>query len=64
VSTQTTMLEQGREALARGAWANARARFSEALAAGESPEAYEGLGVAARSSHPCASASPRNVYAS
>jgi DNA-binding CsgD family transcriptional regulator len=48
VATQTTLLEQGREALARGAWADARARFSEALAAGESSEAYEGLGVAAR----------------
>ena len=39
---------QGREALLRGAWADARSRFEEALAVEESPAAYEGLGVAAR----------------
>ena len=38
----------GREALLRGAWADARSRFEEALAVEESPAAYEGLGVAAR----------------
>lgn len=35
-------------ALARGAWAEARARFAEALAQAETPEAYEGAGLAAR----------------
>jgi DNA-binding NarL/FixJ family response regulator len=44
----TTPLEQGRAALGRGAWADARRRFREALADEETPEAYEGLGVAAR----------------
>ncbi len=46
--TTTTLIEAGRAALARGTWGDARARFAEALAAEESPEAYEGLGVAAR----------------
>lgn len=32
--------------LARGAWGEARARFSEALGEIESPDAYEGLGIA------------------
>jgi len=41
-------IEEGRVALARGAWAEARARFAEALAREESPEAYEGAGLAAR----------------
>jgi ATP/maltotriose-dependent transcriptional regulator MalT len=41
-------LEQGREALRRGEWAEARRRFERALADDESAEAYEGLGVAAR----------------
>lgn len=41
-------IEEGRAALARGAWAEARVRFAEALAQEENPEAYEGLGVAAR----------------
>ena len=33
---------------ARGAWAEARARLAEALAQEERPEAYEGMGLAAR----------------
>jgi len=41
-------LASGREALARAAWAQARVRFEAALAAGETVEALEGLGVAAR----------------
>jgi DNA-binding NarL/FixJ family response regulator len=35
-------------ALARGAWAEARARFADALAREETPEAFEGAGLAAR----------------
>ena len=34
--------------LARGTWAEARARFAEAIAIEETPEAYEGAGLAAR----------------
>jgi ATP/maltotriose-dependent transcriptional regulator MalT len=41
-------IEKGRAALARGAWTEARARFAEALAQKETPEAYEGAGLAAR----------------
>jgi hypothetical protein len=41
-------IEEGRVALARGAWADARERFAEALAREETPEAYEGAGLAAR----------------
>lgn len=41
-------LAEGRAALVRGAWRQARALFEEALAVEESPAAYEGLGVAAR----------------
>ena len=41
-------LESGRAALLRGAWAEARRDFEAALAAGESIEALEGLGAAAR----------------
>jgi len=41
-------IEHGQVALARGAWAEARARFAEALAQAETPEAYEGAGLAAR----------------
>lgn len=37
----------GDEALARGAWAEARDAYTAALAARESPEALEGLGLAA-----------------
>ena len=39
--------QAGDAALARGAWADARAAFEAALAIRESPEALEGLGVAA-----------------
>jgi LuxR family maltose regulon positive regulatory protein len=41
-------IAQGRSALARGKWADARALFAEALEEVETPEAYEGLGIAAR----------------
>ena len=41
-------LDAGRAALLRGAWVEASRRFSDALAAEESPAAYDGLGVAAR----------------
>jgi len=41
-------LAEGRVALVRGAWLQARAHFEAALAGDESPAAYEGLGVAAR----------------
>ncbi len=44
----TEALERGRAALARGAWAEARRAFAAALAGEEAPEAYEGLGIAAR----------------
>ncbi len=37
----------GREALSRGAWAEARAAFETSLASGESADALEGLGLAA-----------------
>src|SRR5580765_4461430 len=37
----------GPEALARGSWSEARAAFASSLAVGESPEALEGLGLAA-----------------
>jgi len=41
------LVEAGRAALAGGSWEEARARFTEALAGGELPEALEGLGLAA-----------------
>jgi DNA-binding NarL/FixJ family response regulator len=41
-------LQAGREALLRAAWAEARAHFEAALAAGETVEALDGLGQAAR----------------
>ena len=41
-------MEEGRAALARGAWAEARVRFAASLVQEETAEAYEGLGVAAR----------------
>ncbi len=41
-------IEAGRAALARGAWALAREHFAAALTVSETPEAYEGLGMAAR----------------
>lgn len=40
-------LETGRAALARGAWQEAKRAFDSALAGEESPEALEGLGLAA-----------------
>jgi uncharacterized protein HemY len=42
------VIEQGRAALKRGEWAEARRRFADALEDEESVEAYEGLGIAAR----------------
>jgi LuxR family maltose regulon positive regulatory protein len=39
-------IQAGQEALARGAWEEARSVFERALRADESPEAFEGLGVA------------------
>src|SRR5207249_1779665 len=50
VVTQRTAdaVAEGRAALLRGAWLEARAHFEEALTVEESPAAYEGLGVAAR----------------
>jgi ATP/maltotriose-dependent transcriptional regulator MalT len=41
-------INAGRAALLRGAWSEARAEFAGALAVEESPDAYEGLGIAAR----------------
>ncbi|MGH2745313.1 MAG: LuxR C-terminal-related transcriptional regulator [Thermoleophilaceae bacterium] len=41
-------IEDGQVALARGAWADARVRFADALAEEETPEALEGAGLAAR----------------
>jgi ATP/maltotriose-dependent transcriptional regulator MalT len=40
---QMRLLEQGNEAMERGAWEEARACFRAALAQQETPEAYEGL---------------------
>ncbi|MEO8259721.1 MAG: LuxR C-terminal-related transcriptional regulator [Acidobacteriota bacterium] len=45
--TPITGLEAGRAALDRGDWAAAHAAFQLSLAAGEYPEALEGLGLAA-----------------
>jgi DNA-binding CsgD family transcriptional regulator len=42
------VIPEGRRALARGSWAEARALYAEALAEAETPDAYEGLGIAAR----------------
>jgi DNA-binding CsgD family transcriptional regulator len=44
----TNALQAGTEALARGAWADARAQFARALEARETPAALLGLGIAAR----------------
>jgi hypothetical protein len=41
-------IEDGRLALARGAWAEARVRFADALRQEETAEAFEGAGLAAR----------------
>ena len=43
----TEGVARGREALARGAWAEARRAFEAALVDEETPEALEGLGLAA-----------------
>jgi ATP/maltotriose-dependent transcriptional regulator MalT len=43
----TDPLAVGRAALRRAAWAEARARFEEAVATGDAPEAWEGLSRAA-----------------
>ena len=48
MSSAGSNLEDGRAALARGGWAEARVRFAEALAQDETPEAFEGAGLAAR----------------
>jgi len=40
-------MEAGQEALARAAWKEARSAFEGVLLAEESPEAFEGLGIAA-----------------
>ncbi|HYM22039.1 MAG TPA: LuxR C-terminal-related transcriptional regulator [Vicinamibacterales bacterium] len=45
--TPTGSRRAGDEALARGAWTEARSAFEAALAAEETPEALEGLGTAA-----------------
>src|SRR4051812_46398886 len=47
MSTATADLQAGRDALARGAWTEAREAFDRSIAAQESPEALEGLGIAA-----------------
>ena len=46
-STAPDDCRAGQEALARAAWPDARAAFTDALARRESPEALEGLGLAA-----------------
>ena len=43
----TDPLAAGRVALRNAAWDEARARFEEAVDAGDAPEAWEGLGRAA-----------------
>ena len=47
MSTAVAHLQTGRDALARGAWAEARDAFERSLAEQETPEALEGLGLAA-----------------
>jgi DNA-binding NarL/FixJ family response regulator len=47
MSIAAATLQTGREALARGAWTDAREAFERSIAEEESPEALEGLGVAA-----------------
>lgn len=44
----SALIEAGRAALATGSWARARDAFAALAAAAPSPEAFEGLGVAAR----------------
>jgi len=45
---QRGAIERGQQALRRGAWTDAQEWFARALALAESPDAYEGLGAAAR----------------
>jgi ATP/maltotriose-dependent transcriptional regulator MalT len=45
---QRDSIERGKEALRRGAWTDAQEWFKKALTLAESPDAYEGLGAAAR----------------
>jgi len=47
MSTAAADLQIGRDALERGAWADARDAFERSVAEEESPEALEGLGLAA-----------------
>jgi ATP/maltotriose-dependent transcriptional regulator MalT len=47
-SVVSNAIEEGEAALLRGAWEKAREAFARALAAQETPRAYEGLGVALR----------------
>jgi LuxR family maltose regulon positive regulatory protein len=47
MSTAAADLQIGRDALERGAWTEAREAFERSVAEQESPEALEGLGVAA-----------------
>ena len=47
-STLDGLLAAGWEAMRRAAWVEARASFEQALSAGETVEALEGLGSAAR----------------
>src|SRR5580765_3835969 len=47
MSTAAADLQIGRDALERGAWTEAREAFARSIAEQESPEALEGLGVAA-----------------
>src|ERR1700760_3632232 len=48
VEDSARAIREGRAALACGAWGEARARFAEALGELATPDAYEGLGIAAR----------------
>jgi hypothetical protein len=48
VEDSKDVLGAARAALARGAWAEARELFSGALDDTETPEVYEGMGIAAR----------------
>jgi LuxR family transcriptional regulator, maltose regulon positive regulatory protein len=47
MTTAASASQAGRDALDRGAWTEAREAFEQSLAAAETPEALEGLGVAA-----------------
>src|SRR5262245_49448669 len=48
MSSAGSELDDGRAALARRGWAEARVRFAAALGQEETPEAFEGAGLAAR----------------